>query len=239
MTSDAAASRTRVLAVEQDADASATYEGPLRSAGYDVVTVGTARDAWRSLQERRPDLVILDQHLPDGSGLDLLRRLREITSMESVPVLVLGSFATEHEVEAASHAGADGFIVRPRSGEALATHLARLLGDGEKRKQSGAHRVTPRRAPLTLVYPNGTSEPTLPRLYEHEGDLHARCQQCLRGSPPLGGDQKEAEQRAVRLGWGARDDGWSCPICIERSKTLRHGRPVLRTSSSGVLQDER
>lgn len=238
MTSAAVASRTRVLVVEYDADACAMYEETLRAVGYDVLTVGTARDAWRSVEERRPDLVVLDRQLPDANGLDLLRRWRETTSMETVPVLVLGSFATEHDVEAASHAGADGFVVKPRSGEALARYVARLLCQGERGKKSAAHRVAPRRA-LTLVFPNGTPDPTSPSLHEHEGVLHARCQQCLRGSPPLGAHPTEAEQHAIELGWASRGEGWDCPVCIARTETMRQGRPVLRRSSSGALHDDR
>ena len=156
--------------------------------------------------------------------------------MADVPVLVLGAHATEQNVVEASRAGAHGFVVRPRSAEARAPYVARVPHrEGDPRTKSDAHRMdAPRmaapRPALTLVFPSGPPGPTLPSLHEHEGIFHARCRRCLRGSPPLGPYREVAEQRAIELGWAAGEDGWDCPVCIERSKTMRQPRPVLRRS---------
>ena len=228
MTSGATVSRTRVLVVEEDAVARADHASTLSLAGHDVVTAATIEDAWRSANERRPDVVVLDCKLPDGSGLDLLRRWRETASMQHVPVVVLTPLPGAMDVEAASRAGADAFVVQRPSTDALVRYVGHVLRDGEVAR--APTQQVRWRAPLTLVYLRG-AHPRVPELHEHEGVFQARCQRCLRGSPPLGRDAMEAESRAIGLGWAAGDDGWDCPVCIERAKTMRPKRPVLRRRS--------
>ncbi len=230
MTNAAIVARARVLVVEDDAAARASYECALRRAGYDVVTVGTIAEASRSVRGRRPDIVVLGRRLPDGRGLHLLRRWRGTALMEKVPVVVLAT-SSSPDARQAARAGADAFVIEPCSADALTMYLGRILrGSGAGAMATAMAMTKPARyrmtspAPRTLLY--GTAiRRAMPALHQHEGGFHARCHQCLRGSPPLGRDATEAERRAVELGWSPRSNdslaNWQCPICIEREKTAR------------------
>jgi CheY-like chemotaxis protein len=206
--------RSRVLVVEDDPDAREIYEGMLGYSGYEVLTSGSIAEARRVASARRPDIVILDCHLPDGSGIDLIRSWRANHRMDRVPIVMVTAFSEDDIVAAATRAGADAFLVKPCSGDVLTTHLAQML------RSAGARTSKKPGGSLAVVPAIGQDRP-LPKFYKHEGKLHARCRDCFRGSPVLGRRQSEAETRALDLGWGAREDGWSCPVCIERYRRYR------------------
>lgn len=222
MTNAAIVARARVLVVEDDAAARAAYEGSLRRAGYDSVSVGTIAEAWQSVHQRRPDLVVLDCRSPGGGGIDLLRRWRGTALMEKVPVVVLAT-SSSPDARRAARVSSDAFVIEPCSADALTMYLGRILrGSGAMAKPT-RYRMT-LRAPRTLVY-ESPAHRAVTALHQHEGVFHARCHLCLRGSPPLGRDPKEAERAAVALGWSPRGNDsltdWQCPVCIERQKTAR------------------
>src|SRR4051812_41006442 len=99
MTADDAAGAT-ILLVEDD-DATRTFLADnLTADGFELLVADCARDARRLLETKYPDLVVLDVGLPDGSGLDLLRAVREADGVASridprVAVLVLSARAGE------------------------------------------------------------------------------------------------------------------------------------------------
>jgi PAS domain S-box-containing protein len=89
-----------VLICEDDRDAGKMIEGALAREGARTVLVRSLKDASNELLAYRYDLLITDVNLPDGSGLDLLRRLRAADVTRAVPVLVVsGSARTQHAAE--------------------------------------------------------------------------------------------------------------------------------------------
>ncbi|MDQ2779682.1 MAG: response regulator, partial [Pseudomonadota bacterium] len=80
----------RLLVVDDEPDLRTLYELTLVREGYDVECAGTVEEGWTLLtQGRAPrfDLVITDMRLPDGTGLDLLRRLDEHARREKAIVI--------------------------------------------------------------------------------------------------------------------------------------------------------
>ena len=70
--------KARLLVVDDEPDLRTLYELTFVREGYDVESAGSVEEAWGLLQERGPggyQLVITDMRLPDGNGLDLLRRM--------------------------------------------------------------------------------------------------------------------------------------------------------------------
>ena len=68
---------TDILLVEDEESVNRGIEFTLTKEGYQVETAGTIREAEIVLEEDHPRMVICDLNLPDGSGLDLIRRIRE------------------------------------------------------------------------------------------------------------------------------------------------------------------
>ena len=97
--------------------------------GADVREAGSLAQARRILAEQRPDLVVLDNRLPDGSGLDLARDLHAITEADRPAILILSASVLPHERSAALTAGATAFMGKPYVPAALLQMIQGLLAD--------------------------------------------------------------------------------------------------------------
>jgi two-component system, OmpR family, KDP operon response regulator KdpE len=108
-----------VVVVIEDEPQIRRFLGPtLAGEGYQVVEAVTGEDGILQAATRQPDMVILDLGLPDMDGLDVIRRLREWTT---VPIIVLSARGQERDKIAALDAGADDYVAKPFAvGELLA-----------------------------------------------------------------------------------------------------------------------
>ncbi len=104
------ASATRVLIVDDAPQIRRFLRTSLSAHGYEVYEAETAAEALKRATVEKPDVVILDLGLPDAEGLDVLRRLRE---WSSVPVIVLTVRDREEDKIAALDAGADDYLTKP------------------------------------------------------------------------------------------------------------------------------
>ena len=115
---DPAAERPIVVLIEDEPQIRRFLRPTLAREGYRLVEATTGEDGLLQASTRQPDLVILDLGLPDIDGLDVLRRLREWTT---VPVIVLSARGQERDKVAALDAGADDYVAKPFGvGELLA-----------------------------------------------------------------------------------------------------------------------
>jgi len=118
---DGAAIRT--LVVEDDPIAAEANAGYVRRvAGFEVVgVVGSAADALRAVDATPVDLLLLDVHLPDGNGLDVLRRLR--STGRTVDAIMVTRARDLAVVQAAVAFGATQYLVKPFTAAAVRTKL--------------------------------------------------------------------------------------------------------------------
>jgi two-component system KDP operon response regulator KdpE len=110
----------RILVVDDDAVLRSTLAIGLRAAGHEVVVAADGRTALQALREDAPDLLVLDLGLPDLSGVEVLRRLRD---WSSVPVVVLSARSESTDKVEALDLGADDYVTKPFGMEEL---LARI-----------------------------------------------------------------------------------------------------------------
>ena len=96
----------------------------LREAGYEPIEAATIEEALDRTAVRAPDAAIVDLMLPDGSGVELCRRLREWSSM---PILVLSAIGEEEVKVEALEAGADDYVTKPFGPRELVARLAAAL----------------------------------------------------------------------------------------------------------------
>ena len=117
-------SAERVLVVDDEPQVLRGLTAALRAAGYEVTGAETAAEALEAAALRPPDAVVLDLRLPDGSGVEVCRRLRE---WSQAPVVVVSAVDEEDEKIAALDAGADDYVTKPYAvGELLARLRAAL-----------------------------------------------------------------------------------------------------------------
>lgn len=135
----------RILVVEDEAPIRKFLRISLESHGYRIQEADTAASALRTATDEPPDAVILDLGLPDVDGLDVIRRLREWTT---VPIIVLSARGREADKIAALDGGADDYLTKPfGAGELLARlrvalrHAARTSQTEEPIFQVGGLKV--------------------------------------------------------------------------------------------------
>jgi PAS domain S-box-containing protein len=116
--------RRRVHYVEDNETNVVLMQGMLAQRPQIELTVSAlGLDALVAIRAERPDLILLDMHLPDIDGMDLLRHLKQDDSTASIPVLVLSADATRDRTERAMAEGAAGYLTKPLN---LAELLARV-----------------------------------------------------------------------------------------------------------------
>jgi two-component system, OmpR family, KDP operon response regulator KdpE len=114
----------RVLVVDDEPQIVRGLRVVLRNAGFDVDSAGTKEEALDALSHRPPDAVLLDLVLPDGSGVDVCRQVRE---WSHVPIVVVSAVGDEREKVRALDAGADDYVTKPFGSQELAARLRAVL----------------------------------------------------------------------------------------------------------------
>jgi len=118
-----------VLVVEDEPQMRRFLRASLGAEGYRVREAWTVADGIREVAAEHPDVVLLDLGLPDGDGLDLVRRVRE---WSRVPVVVVSARGREEETVAALDAGADDYLPKPFGTKELLARLRVALRHGSR-----------------------------------------------------------------------------------------------------------
>jgi two-component system, OmpR family, response regulator len=116
--------RTKVLVVDDEPYLAELLGTALRYEGYETALAGSAADAFAQVARFRPDLVVLDVMLPDGSGLDVCRRLRG--DGYRAPVVFLTARDSVRDKVAGLRAG-DDYLTKPFSLEELVARIQAVL----------------------------------------------------------------------------------------------------------------
>ena len=119
-----------LLAVEDEPRNAALLQAILGRAGYRLAIAGDLAQAREMLGRLTPDLVLLDRHLPDGDGLDLVGTIREDDRLRRVPILLVSASVLPRDQQAALDAGCDGFLGKPVRVKPLVDEVRRLLDQG-------------------------------------------------------------------------------------------------------------
>jgi two-component system response regulator PilR (NtrC family) len=115
-----------LLVVDDEPDLLILYELTLVREGYDVETAASVADACTALEARAFDAVITDLRLPDGSGIDLLRRLQQ--SGRSERVVVITAYGSAETAVQALKAGAFDYLTKPVDLRQFRAVVASALG---------------------------------------------------------------------------------------------------------------
>ncbi|HYO19529.1 MAG TPA: response regulator, partial [Dermatophilaceae bacterium] len=101
---------TFILVVDDEPHIVRTLTINLRARDYEVESAGDGRSALQIMDERTPDVIVLDLGLPDMDGLEVLRRVRETSA---VPVVVISARQESDDKVEALDAGADDYVTKP------------------------------------------------------------------------------------------------------------------------------
>jgi CheY-like chemotaxis protein len=115
--------RRRILVVEDHSDTLRSMKLLLTRLGYQVLAAENMTEALRIAEEEHFDILLSDIGLPDGSGLELLKRIRE---RRNVPALALSGFGMDEDVERSRNAGFFDHLTKPVSIDRLQSAIAEL-----------------------------------------------------------------------------------------------------------------
>lgn len=113
----------QILFVEDHEDTARVLGRILRNAGFDVSHAGTVAEARALAASKRFDLLISDLGLPDGSGLELMRALRDAQGMKGI---ALSGFGTDEDVAASAAAGFAAHLTKPVDWDRLRAEIERI-----------------------------------------------------------------------------------------------------------------
>jgi DNA-binding response OmpR family regulator len=115
----------RSFLLEDDPEHAAHFMESLVASEFQVRHFSMAKKFFEALAESTPQLIVLDWMLPDLSGYQVLRRVRERFGL-TVPIVMLTSLDSEDRVIAAFEAGADDYLIKPVAGPVLRARLQAL-----------------------------------------------------------------------------------------------------------------
>lgn len=127
-TFDSGTRQQLVLIVDDIEDNRVLLDRGLKSGGYATVMAESGREALSLISKRKPDIVLLDWMMPELSGIDTLRAIREIYPAGTLPVIMCSAIGEEMSVVAAINAGANDYVTKPFSFPILRARIATHLG---------------------------------------------------------------------------------------------------------------
>ena len=124
---ETASNATNVLVVDDSLSARRTLAQVISDTGYEPRTAVDGLDAIDAIEERLPDLILLDLEMPRMNGLELAAHLRSDQRTHDIPIVMVTSRSTAKHREQAHAAGIDAFITKPYSEDELADQIRLLI----------------------------------------------------------------------------------------------------------------
>jgi len=126
---------TAVLVVDDEAKILEIVKSYLEKSGYEALTAQTGAQAMSIFRENRVSLILLDLMLPDMTGEDICRAVRESSN---VPIIMMTAKSDEESVIGGLGLGADDYVTKPFSPRQLMARVAAALRRGDANAAAGA-----------------------------------------------------------------------------------------------------
>ena len=117
-------SKPIVLVVDDEPQILRVIRASLPLRGYEVITASSGEEALNQISKQAPDLIILDLVMPEMSGLDVCRRVREFSA---VPIIVLSAKGSQSDKVTALDLGADDYVTKPFGMDELLARVRAVL----------------------------------------------------------------------------------------------------------------
>lgn len=116
-----------ILVIEDEPDIRRNLEYNLGREGFKASSVGSLDEANEKLKSKKFDLILLDLMLPDGSGLDLCKKIKSNSETEATPVVILTAKDDEVDKVVGFELGADDYVTKPFSVRELILRVKAIL----------------------------------------------------------------------------------------------------------------
>ncbi len=116
-----------VLIVEDNELNMKLFHDLLESKGYNILQTREGLDALRLARKHRPDLILMDIQLPEVSGLEVTKWIKEDDELKSIPVIAVTAFAMKGDEEKIREGGCEAYIAKPISVASFLATISRFL----------------------------------------------------------------------------------------------------------------
>src|SRR2546427_5972746 len=157
----------RILIVDDDSDIQRLVSYNLSQAGFQVSAAVTGVAALHAVEERLPDLIILDIMLPDLDGLEVCRLVRERERSRRIPIIMLTARTEEIDRVVGFEVGADDYVMKPFSTRELVLRVKSILR--RVGNDSGGERAPHAKKQLFSQRPPMVLHKTAPTFYTKKG----------------------------------------------------------------------
>lgn len=117
----------RVLIVEDNDLNMKLFHDLLEAHGYDTIQTKDGLEALRLAREFRPDLILMDIQLPEVSGLEVTKWIKEDDELRAIPVIAVTAFAMKGDEEKIREGGCEDYIAKPISVASFLQTVERFL----------------------------------------------------------------------------------------------------------------
>ncbi|MCI0552969.1 MAG: response regulator [Anaerolineae bacterium] len=117
-----------VLIIEDEEDAADMFAEMMRVSGFRVLKTSSSTPALTMMTAEKPDVVILDIMMPEISGLDILRQMRQDPALANIPVVVVSAKSMPADIKHGMEAGASIYLTKPVGFIELKEAIERALG---------------------------------------------------------------------------------------------------------------
>ncbi|MFC1757016.1 response regulator [Patescibacteria group bacterium] len=104
--------KKRVLFIEDEEHLQRLASSALKDAGYEALRAYDGETGIRVLEEKRPDLVLLDLILPKKDGFDVLEYMKSKDELKNIPVIILSNLEEKYDMDKALALGANSYLVK-------------------------------------------------------------------------------------------------------------------------------
>jgi len=126
-------SKKTIMVVDDNPDIVTILRITLESNGFNVRCAYSGEELFASLEELKPDLILLDIMMPQMDGLEVLARLKGNPATASIPVILLTAKADDEDVQIGYKMGADIYITKPFTGTEVLEVINLVLGGDQGR----------------------------------------------------------------------------------------------------------
>ncbi len=116
-----------ILVIDDEADLLSTIQTRLEWNKFKVFTALNGRQGLETAASQKPDLILLDNNMPEMSGLEMLEQMRENPELKDIPVIMVTAVCEPQKIEAASSLGVTDYITKPFDFSDLMEKITQVL----------------------------------------------------------------------------------------------------------------
>ena len=119
----------KILFIEDETEIIDLMRTRLEASGYKMLSACDGEDGLKKVEEKNPDLILLDIIMPKIDGLAVCRQLKSNPKTKNIPIIIVSAWGGKDLPESCQQAGADELVIKPFEAEELLDKISKLLDE--------------------------------------------------------------------------------------------------------------